>query len=87
MRRKAAPVRQCKVDTETGSVSGYGAVFHNIDLGQDKILPGAFSRTLRSKRKVPMLWHHKDDQPIGLFISNLFIKYDMWYLFELNDNF
>lgn len=63
---------------EQGVVEGYAAVFNNIDLGMDKIIPGAFKRTLKNnKGKVPMLADHKWDQPIGV---NLEAKEDSYGL-------
>lgn len=67
MRRKSQPVAELKFDAREGSVEGHGAVFDNVDFGGDKIVRGAFAETLRSKRTVPMLWQHRDDQPIGLW--------------------
>jgi hypothetical protein len=49
-----------------GTFVGMGAVYNNVDLGGDKILPGAFTRTLNSRKgAVPILWQHQPDNPIG----------------------
>lgn len=60
-----------KAADEQGLIEGYGAVFSNVDLGGDVILPGAFAKSLaRIKAKtgtLPMLWHHKGDEPIGVW--------------------
>lgn len=54
-----------------GVFSGYGAVFGNVDLGRDIILPGAFADSLnawRAKGKMPrMLWQHSTRTPIGVW--------------------
>jgi HK97 family phage prohead protease len=50
---------------ESGKFAGVGAVYNNVDLGGDKILPGAFKQTLAEGRQIPVLWQHKSDQPIG----------------------
>jgi uncharacterized protein len=50
---------------DTGSFVGLGAVYNNVDLGGDQILPGAFARTLAASKTFPLLWQHKSDCPIG----------------------
>jgi len=61
------------VDDQLGTAAGYLAVFNNVDLGQDKILPGAFTKTIReseAKRAkthspflIPLLWNHDTGLP------------------------
>jgi HK97 family phage prohead protease len=51
--------------TDTGTFTGYAAVFNNVDQGGDRILPGAFAETLGRKSSVPLLWSHNPDQLIG----------------------
>jgi len=46
-------------------VSGYGAVFGNMDSGGDIIMPGAFKECIARGRKPKMLWQHDPSQPIG----------------------
>ena len=48
-----------------GSFTGLGAVYNNVDLGGDRILPGAFSRTLAATKTFPLLWQHNPSDPIG----------------------
>jgi HK97 family phage prohead protease len=48
-----------------GSFTGIGAVYNNVDLGGDKILPGAFTRTLAAGKQLPLLWQHNPSDPIG----------------------
>jgi HK97 family phage prohead protease len=48
-----------------GSFTGLGAVYNVVDLGGDKILPGAFSRTLAGSKQFPLLWQHSPSDPIG----------------------
>jgi HK97 family phage prohead protease len=50
---------------EAGRFTGVGAVYNNVDLGGDKILPGAFTRTLAGAKQFPMLWQHNPSDPIG----------------------
>ncbi len=39
-----------------GAVEGYASVFGVVDPARDMMLPGAFARTLRSARRIPMLF-------------------------------
>jgi HK97 family phage prohead protease len=51
---------------EDGSFEGVLASYNTVDLGGDKILPGAFTKTMQERgNEIPMLWQHKPDQPIG----------------------
>ncbi|MBB5329809.1 HK97 family phage prohead protease [Tunturiibacter gelidoferens] len=50
---------------DQGTFVGLGAVYNNVDLGNDLIEPGAFSRTLSAGKKFPVLWQHQADNPIG----------------------
>ena len=58
MERVTAPIelKEAKAD---GSFTGYAAVFNNVDLGQDVILPGAFDqvRTTRDGKVRIALYH------------------------------
>jgi uncharacterized protein len=48
-----------------GTFVGIGAVYNNVDLGGDKILPGAFARTIAATKTFPLLWQHDPGSPIG----------------------
>lgn len=50
-------------------ISGYGAVFGNVDRGGDVVMPGAFAKSIASGRKVRMLWQHRPDEVIGLWVK------------------
>lgn len=69
MKFVSAPFEIKRVSAETGEIVGYGAVFGNVDLHEDVIKPGAFTRTLAEHRsrgtKVAMLWAHDMSAPIG----------------------
>lgn len=57
--------------SDEGTFTGYGSVFGNVDSYGDKIVPGAFGQTLAKHRregsKVPMLWQHMSEEPIGVW--------------------
>jgi len=50
---------------DDGTFEGYAATFNKIDQGGDKILPGAFRKTLREKKKFPIHWYHDVRVPLG----------------------
>lgn len=57
---------EIKAVTPDGIIEGYASTFNNIDLGGDKVMPGAFKRTLKNNgSKVPILADHRMDQQIG----------------------
>ena len=58
MNKLNVPFEVKEVDDE-GMFSGYAAIFNNVDLGYDKILPGAFKKSLRAnKGKIPIYADH-----------------------------
>ena len=57
MERKRFSLKIKSVD-DTGTFTGLGAAYNNVDLGGDKIMPGAFTRTLAAGKQFPLLWQH-----------------------------
>ncbi|HYK63809.1 MAG TPA: HK97 family phage prohead protease [Patescibacteria group bacterium] len=54
------------LDDDDGSFEGLLAVYNNVDLGGDVVMPGAFTKTLQEHgSQVPLLWQHRTDNPIG----------------------
>jgi len=51
---------------DDGSFEGYAAVFGNLDGNGDIIEKGAFKKTLRERKTVPILWQHDPYEPIGV---------------------
>jgi len=53
--------------TETGTVEAIVSVFNNVDYVGDRVMPGAFSKTLESYaasgRNIPFVWSHDYDTP------------------------
>ncbi len=51
--------------------AGYAALFDREDRGGDIIRKGAFARAIAAwrGRRVPLLWQHRPDKPIGLIES------------------
>ncbi|MGL5735455.1 MAG: HK97 family phage prohead protease [Beijerinckiaceae bacterium] len=50
---------------ETGYVEGLAAGYGNVDFGGDRILPGAFTKSLDGRGGVPMLLFHDQKRPVG----------------------
>lgn len=54
-----------------GEFEGYASTFGNVDQGGDIVEPGAFIDGIVKARKdgraIPMLWQHKQDEPIGIW--------------------
>lgn len=69
---------------DDGTFEGYGSVFGVVDTYQEIVAPGAFTDSLAEiaakKRTVPVLWQHRQDQPIGVYSeitedeTGLFVK-------------
>lgn len=69
---------------DDGTFEGYGSVFGVVDSYQEVVAPGAFTESLAElaakSRVVPVLWQHRQDQPIGVYSeitedeTGLFVK-------------
>lgn len=62
---------QVKDLSEDGTFEGYGSVFGNVDSYGEKVVPGAFVKSLAAHKRegtsVLMLWNHDPHQPIGVW--------------------
>lgn len=57
---------EIKEITEAGTFEGLLSPYGNLDAGGDVVEPGAYAKTLKEHgNKVPLLWQHKTDVPIG----------------------
>ncbi|WP_416463973.1 HK97 family phage prohead protease [Sphingomonas sp. VDB2] len=52
---------------EDGAIEGLAAAYNNIDFGGDIILPGAFTKTLKGRKSLPMLMYHDQRIPVGVW--------------------
>ena len=56
---------------DSGTFSGMGSVYGNVDYGGDIVAPGAFTKSLMAygtKQSMPaMLWQHRQGSPIGVY--------------------
>lgn len=57
--------------TKTGQFEGYASVFHQVDLGYDEVMAGAFrdSLKMRGPSAIKMLWQHESSEPIGTWLD------------------
>lgn len=53
-------------EDEPGTLTGIGSVYNNVDQGQDIVLPGAFTESLKS-RKPKMLFQHDPSRVLGVW--------------------
>jgi HK97 family phage prohead protease len=66
---KVAPARilEAKAEGTKGEATALVSVFGNVDLGGDRMMPGAFSKTLEAWRTkgdpIPVIWSHDWDNP------------------------
>ncbi len=58
---------EVKQDGDVRTVEGFASVFNNIDSYKDIVLPGAFTKTLKKNRTIPMLWQHDSDEVVGVW--------------------
>ena len=56
---------------DDGTVEGYASLFGEVDAARDMVMPGAFSRTLKSRglRRIPMLFQHDPSEPVGVWLE------------------
>lgn len=56
---------------DQGTFEGYASIFNNVDRHGEKVVPGAFTESLKKHEKeknpVLMLWQHNPDEPIGVW--------------------
>lgn len=58
-------IKQMGIDDNYFYFEGYASTFDNVDLGDDKVLKGAFEKSL-SKKIPKLMWQHKLDEPVGV---------------------
>lgn len=87
MRHKAVRTELKAIMTGSAPViEGYCAVFNNVDLGGDVVMPGAFTKSLEQRGKtVPFIWSHNYSEiPIGKTIDLYEDEVGLFYRAELN---
>ena len=56
---------EVKEEGDARTVEGFASVFNNVDSWNDIVMPGAFAKSLKKGKSVPMLWQHDSGQVIG----------------------
>lgn len=73
LERKIIPFEEVKVDAARGTFKGYGSTFGNIDDGDDRVVAGAFTQTLKDFKAInqlpAMFWMHDWKQPVGEWLD------------------
>ena len=69
MERKTFKLSVDQFDEQLGTFEGYASVFGNIDEQGDIVDKGAFAKTIQENGKVPLIWQHKPQEPIGVALS------------------
>lgn len=64
----SAPALEVKADA-SGMISGYGSVFGNVDAYGERVMPGAFRKSLAAGGMPKLLWQHDQHRPIGKWIE------------------
>lgn len=72
MRHKPISTKEYTYDGDSRTISGYAAVFGNIDKARDKLLKGCFANSIlergpqsKANDKILLLWQHDMSEPIG----------------------
>lgn len=70
---KYAKVDVTKVNADSRTISGYLAVYNNIDAARDRIMKGAFAKSINDRgpgttngNKIAFLWQHDMTEPLGM---------------------
>lgn len=58
-------LKEVSEDGEEGRISGYASTFGNIDFGLDRVVKGAFKKTIKENAKIPILADHNPTDHIG----------------------
>lgn len=62
--RKSYPIANMKADDQAGTIEAIVSVFSNVDRGNEKVMPGFFSKSI--EKKLPKgVWAHDWKQPIA----------------------
>lgn len=67
-----------------GEISGYASVYNTPDHDNDIVMPGAFASSLKSSRRVKLLWNHDHNQVIGKITQLKEDDYGLWFSAQLN---
>lgn len=64
MHHKTVPIEGIKTaGLEEGTFEGFASTFGNVDYQGDRVMPGAFAKSIASGTVWPLLWMHRTDDP------------------------
>jgi HK97 family phage prohead protease len=64
---KTIPLKVKSLSENEGIFEGELSVYNNVDLGDDVVRPGAFTKTLsETNGSIMMLWQHDPNSPVGV---------------------
>lgn len=64
MHHKTVPIAGIKTaGLNEGHFEGWASTFGNVDHQGDRVMPGAFQKSIASGRTVPLLWMHRSEDP------------------------
>lgn len=69
---KTFDIKEYQFDKDSRTISGYAAIFGNVDKASDMLIKGCFSKSIRERGpesaandKIIFLWMHRMDEPLG----------------------
>lgn len=74
MRHRTSTVymKEVELDNDSRTISGYAAVFNNVDRAKDMLIKGCFAKSIRERGpesaandKILLLWQHDSREPVG----------------------
>lgn len=85
-------VKDYRWDGESRTISGYAAVFGNVDRVDDVLLKGCFAKSIMergpqsdAKGKILLLWQHMADEPLGRITKLYEDDYGLYFEAELDE--
>ena len=89
---KSLDAKELNVNEESRIISGYAAVFNNIDKSRDMLIKGCFAKSIQDRGpeslandKIILLWHHKMDEPIGRITKLVEDDYGLYFEAEIDN--
>lgn len=91
-RFKSFEVKAENVSEESRTISGYGAVFGNIDKVDDLLVKGCFAKSINERGpqseahdKILLLWQHDQREPIGRITELKEDDHGLYFEAEIDD--
>lgn len=85
-------VKDYRWDGESRTISGYAAVFGNVDRVDDVLLRGCFAKSIAergpqsdAKGRILLLWQHQADEPLGRITELYEDDYGLYFEAELDE--